>query len=82
MSAARLAINWVEQGYVPDGVIRKGIRRLCKARLEEIGSADCATASNAASQREYILARAETFGYDQGETWWVGHYLFQQGERP
>jgi len=30
MSAARLAINWVEQGYVPDGVFRQGIRRLCK----------------------------------------------------
>ena len=47
MTAARLAINWVEQGYVPDGVIRQGIRRLCKARLQEIGT-DCealATAS-------------------------------------
>lgn len=47
MTATRLAIDWVEQGYVPDGVIRQGIRRLCKARLEEIGSADCAAASDA-----------------------------------
>ncbi len=41
MSATHLALNWVEQGYVPDSVIRGGIRRLCKARLEEIGAADC-----------------------------------------
>jgi cyclopropane-fatty-acyl-phospholipid synthase len=46
MSAAtRLAINWVEQGLVPDAVIRKGIRRLCEQRLREIVVGDCETAS-------------------------------------
>jgi cyclopropane-fatty-acyl-phospholipid synthase len=43
--ATRFAINWVEQGLVPDAVIRAGIRRLCEQRLAEIGTGDCETAS-------------------------------------
>src|SRR3954467_10942159 len=39
------ALNWVEQGYVPDTVIRAGIRRLLKQRLAEIGSGNAAGAS-------------------------------------
>ena len=35
-----LAVNWVEQGLVPDRVIRLGIRRLLKARLTELHSGD------------------------------------------
>ena len=42
--AAQLAINWVEQGLVPDAVIRAGIRRLCEQRLAEIAAADCEAA--------------------------------------
>ncbi len=34
------AVNWVEQGLVPDRVIRLGIRRLLKARLVELQSGD------------------------------------------
>ena len=41
MGAAAVAINWVEQGYVPDAVIRSGIRRLCQKRLEDIQAHDC-----------------------------------------
>jgi len=41
--ATRFAINWVEQGIVPDTVIRAGIRRLCDQRLFEIGAGDCET---------------------------------------
>jgi cyclopropane-fatty-acyl-phospholipid synthase len=41
MSSAARAIHWVEQGLVPDSVIRHGIRRLCRTRLEEIAEADC-----------------------------------------
>ncbi|MCU0842246.1 MAG: cyclopropane-fatty-acyl-phospholipid synthase family protein [Thiobacillaceae bacterium] len=44
-AAARLAIGWVEQGLVPDPVIRQGIRRLCRTRLEEIGRADARRAA-------------------------------------
>jgi len=29
-------INWIEQGYIPDSIIRKGIRRLLKQRLKDI----------------------------------------------
>lgn len=35
-----LAISWVEQGYVPDPVVRRGIRRLCEQRLREIDAHD------------------------------------------
>lgn len=35
-----VAVNWVEQGLVPDRVVRLGIRRLLKARLTELNSGD------------------------------------------
>ena len=41
-------VNWVEQGYVPDRVIRLGIRRLLKARLAELGDGDPAVAADLA----------------------------------
>ena len=50
----RLAINWVEQGLVPDAVIRSGIRRLCERRLREIAAGDC----EAGAQAEEAFARA------------------------
>ena len=43
--ATRLAIDWVEQGLVPDAVVRAGIRRLCEQRLDEIHAGDCERAS-------------------------------------
>lgn len=39
-SRARVAVGWVEQGLVPDSVVRLGIRRLLKERLDEIGDRD------------------------------------------
>jgi cyclopropane-fatty-acyl-phospholipid synthase len=39
-SAAHKALSWVEQGYVPDRVIRIGIRRLLQQRLAEVHSDD------------------------------------------
>jgi cyclopropane-fatty-acyl-phospholipid synthase len=47
--ATNLAINWVENGYVPDPVIRAGIRRLLKERLIEIRADDAAAAMAIAS---------------------------------
>jgi len=35
-NAAQLAINWTEQGLVPDPLVRAGIRRLLRQRLDEI----------------------------------------------
>lgn len=46
-AAARIAIDWVEQGLLPDGVVRKGIRRLLARRLQDIGAMDCASAAAA-----------------------------------
>jgi cyclopropane-fatty-acyl-phospholipid synthase len=44
-AATRLAINWVEQGYVPDAVIRRGIRRLCEQRLRGLAPDDAQAAA-------------------------------------
>ncbi len=42
-------INWIEQGYVPDALVRKGIRKLCEQRLIEEKADDV----EAADQRYY-----------------------------
>lgn len=48
MSAtARLAIDWVEQGLVPDPLLRAAIRRLCERRLDDIGAENCEQAAEA-----------------------------------
>jgi cyclopropane-fatty-acyl-phospholipid synthase len=41
------AVNWVEQGLVPDRVVRLGIRRLLKERLAEVHAADAEAAEEA-----------------------------------
>ena len=41
-TTSHLALDWVEQGLVPDTVIRAGIRRLLKKRLTEIHAGDTA----------------------------------------
>ena len=40
-NAAAKAIDWSEQGLVPDTVIRHGIRRLLKKRTEDLHTDDC-----------------------------------------
>ncbi|MGI9320818.1 MAG: SAM-dependent methyltransferase [Thiogranum sp.] len=40
-NAAARAIDWSEQGLLPDTVIRHGIKRLLKKRLAELHSRDC-----------------------------------------
>jgi cyclopropane-fatty-acyl-phospholipid synthase len=49
-AAARAAIGWVEQGRVPDGLVRAAIRRLCERRLQQIGAASCEASARAASR--------------------------------
>ncbi len=39
------AIGWVEQGRVPDSLIRAGIRRLLRQRIDEIASENCEEAA-------------------------------------
>jgi cyclopropane-fatty-acyl-phospholipid synthase len=46
-SSTAVAVDWVEQGLVPDPVIRMGIRRLLKARLAELHPDDAAAAADA-----------------------------------
>ena len=55
-AAARIAIDWVEQGLVPDTVTRQGIRRLLARRLGEIGAGDCAEAADA---EQALVARMD-----------------------
>ena len=45
-AASNRAIGWVEQGLVPDRVVRAGIRRLLQQRLQEINAVDCADAGD------------------------------------
>lgn len=40
MLAVRRALDWVEQGRIPDLVVRRGIRSLLRARLAELQVAD------------------------------------------
>jgi cyclopropane-fatty-acyl-phospholipid synthase len=49
---ASLAIDWIEQGLVPDAVVRAAIRRLCERRLKEIAAGDCSAA--AAASEEFV----------------------------
>jgi cyclopropane-fatty-acyl-phospholipid synthase len=56
---ARLAINWIEQGLVPDPVVRAGIRRLCGQRLVEIAAGDCETAAVATEKFVNAMDAAE-----------------------
>jgi cyclopropane-fatty-acyl-phospholipid synthase len=51
-----LAISWIEQGYVPDGVVRRGIRRLCEQRLKDIEAGD---AEAAARRTEAFIAQLD-----------------------
>lgn len=56
MSTQR-SISWVEQGYVPDTIIRKGIRRLLKQRLEEVNADDN---ERAAEVRQMFISNMKT----------------------
>jgi cyclopropane-fatty-acyl-phospholipid synthase len=49
---AAIAVHWIEQGLVPDRVVRLGIRRLLKARLTELGSGNAST--TAALTQEFL----------------------------
>ena len=39
--ATQLAIDLTERGWIPNPVIRRGIRQLVRSRLDEIGARDC-----------------------------------------
>lgn len=46
-SPTTIALSLAEQGYLPDALIRKGIRDLSKTRLDEIADQDCERAQSA-----------------------------------
>ena len=46
---ADLGIKWTEQGVLPDAVVRAGIRRLLRERLDEIAGGDAETAAEQAA---------------------------------
>ncbi|NIR29656.1 MAG: class I SAM-dependent methyltransferase [Gammaproteobacteria bacterium] len=54
--ATNIALDWSEQGRVPDALIRHGIRRLCRQRLDELRASDCEAADEAYAA---FLARME-----------------------
>jgi cyclopropane-fatty-acyl-phospholipid synthase len=59
-SAARLAIGWIEQGYVPDSVVRAGIRRLCEQRLRDIRAGDAAASARTTEDFVRAMDAADT----------------------
>jgi len=56
--AAATALGWVEQGLVPDRVVRLGIRRLLRQRLTEIGDDDIERSARLAGEFVRSLADA------------------------
>ena len=52
------AVHWVEQGRVPDRVVRLGIQRLLKARLAELRDGDAA--ATAALTEAFVAAMRES----------------------
>lgn len=58
MSATNVAINWAEQGLLPDSVLRAGIRRLVSARLAEIRAADAEAGADITTEFAAALAVA------------------------
>ena len=42
MFPVRRALDWVEQGRIPDAIVRRGIRALLRTRLAELHDTDCA----------------------------------------
>ena len=58
--STQLAIDWVEQGYVPDTVVRHAIRRLCEHRLREIDPGDPQEAAAAVEAFVRAMDGAET----------------------
>ena len=69
-STAQTAIAWTESGLLPDSVIRAGIRRLNKQRLEQIHAEDV---ERLAEQNELFIA-----GMNQAEIAPVPHLANQQ----
>ncbi len=51
-TATQIAIDFTERGWVPDAVIRRGVRQLVRDSLREIRADDCEL--NAAEAREFI----------------------------
>jgi len=49
-----MLIDWTEHGYVPDAVIRQGVRRLLRDRLAELEHPDCAR--HAAYVQDFVRA--------------------------
>lgn len=52
MSVMSMALEAAERGWVPDAILRHGIRRLCGQRLREEDRGDCE--ANAEAQRRFV----------------------------
>ena len=56
--ATTRAIGWVEQGLVPDRVIRAGVRRLLQQRIDELNTGDCEYAAAAVTSFVAMMDRS------------------------
>jgi hypothetical protein len=69
-------IDLAESGWIPDRLIRVGIRRLLAARLRSLARGDEAR-RHLQRWRMFFLACAELFRYRGGHEWFVAHYRMQ-----
>ncbi|MFQ6335003.1 SAM-dependent methyltransferase [Methylophilus sp. 3sh_L] len=58
-SLVTFALKLSEMGHLPDALIRKGIQRLCKTRLEEISDEDCEQAQSNLAKFVQAMAHSE-----------------------
>lgn len=56
-SITSLALTLAEKGFLPDTLLRKGIRKLCESRLKDIQSDDCEIAQ---SEQIQFLSQMQT----------------------
>lgn len=57
-AVAATAVNWTEAGLVPDSVIRRGIRRLLRSRLEDVDADDPALCAERQSAFVELMDRS------------------------
>ncbi len=57
-TATAVAIEWAERGWLPDSVLRNGIRRLVRQRLAEIDAHDCERQAEGASDFVHEMRNA------------------------
>ena len=68
----------MEQGCMPDSLVRWGIRRLLQQRAKAFNRRTPSKQIEAKQQFLQAMRVSELFAFNRGREWWVAHYLFKQ----